>query len=308
MKTMRFLIVGSVAFDDLETPYGKRDAALGGAATYASCAASLFGPVAIVAVVGDDFPAEYHKKLQDRGICLDGLAVEKGLTFRWTGRYSGDMSMVETLNTRLGVFETFDPVVPESLRKARIILLESIHPELQMDVLDQMESPELVAMDTIRLWINTKPDKVRAVIRRSNLVILNDEEVRTITGEHRLVRAAETILSWGPRNVIVKRGEHGASLYGEAGPFFVPAYPTPHVTDPTGAGDSFAGAFLGYLAKGGDLSCRLRMRQAMVVGTVVASFNVEALSTDRLETLTQEDILERCRFIQENTSFGEIVL
>ncbi|HNT36278.1 MAG TPA: PfkB family carbohydrate kinase [bacterium] len=305
---MSLVVVGSVALDSVETPYGKRDEALGGAATYASCAASLFGEVAMVAVVGSDFPKAYHDKLLQRGICLDGLVVLEGPTFRWTGVYQGDMGVVRTLNTQLGVFESFRPIIPDSLKRPRVVLLESIHPELQLEVLDQMERPELVAMDTIRLWINQKPDKVREVIRRSDLVILNDEEVRSITGENRLVRAAETILSWGPRNVIVKRGEHGASLYGEVGPFSVPSFPTPQVKDPTGAGDSFAGAFLGFLLRGGNLRSAQRIRQAMVVGTVVASFNVEELSIDRLERVTLQEIQERCRFIRESTAFDEVAL
>lgn len=305
---MSVLIVGSVALDNVETPYGKREEALGGSATFASCAASIFSPTSVVAIVGSDFPKDYHGKLSCRGICLDGLIVEEGPTFRWTGKYSGDMAMVETLDTQLGVFENFSPCIPEGFENAPIVLLESIHPQLQLDVLDQINKPELVAMDTIRLWINTQPELVIEVIKRSDLIILNDEEVRKITGEHRLVRAAEKILSWGPKNVIVKRGEHGSSLYGEAGPFFLPAFPTPHVVDPTGAGDSFAGGLLGFLAGTGDIHSALRLKQAMVVGCVVASFTVEALSIDRVEKVTMEDIVERCRLIREHTMFEEVDL
>jgi len=304
---MSILIVGSVVLDTVETPHGKKNDILGGSGVFASYAASLLAQTSLVGIVGDDFPEEYHGKLCDRGICLDGLAVEEGTTFRWSGRYSGNMAVVDTLDTQLGVFESFDPQIPEDLRRSRIVLLESIQPDLQLNVLEQANAPELVAMDTIRLWINTKPEEVKQVIRRSNLVILNDEEVRSITGEHQIVKAAEILLSWGPANVIVKRGEHGASLFGEAGPFSLPAFPTSEVKDPTGAGDSFAGGFLGFLARDNGPITPARMKQAMVVGTAVASFTVEDFSIDRLENLTLEDVVQRCRVIRKQMSCEEIV-
>ncbi len=290
---MSILVVGSVAYDNLETPEGKRDDVLGGAATHFSTSASFFAKVHLVGVVGGDFRDEHVEFLRERGVDLEGLEViEDGKTFRWSGHYMNDLNQAETLDTQLGVFGDFDPSLTDHHRDRDFLFLANIHPSLQLKVLDQMNEPRLTAMDTMNLWIDTTRDELQKVIERVDLIFVNDAEARSLTGESNINTAAKKIMEWGPRTVVIKRGEYGAMLYNGKSLFIAPALPIARVADPTGAGDTFAGGFMGLVARVGNTDDST-MRRAVVAGSVMASFQVEDFGLDRLRTLTQDEINER---------------
>jgi sugar/nucleoside kinase (ribokinase family) len=299
---MSILVVGSVAFDTIETPNGRADEVLGGSAAYFAVAASYFAPVKLVAVVGDDFPAHERAFLASRDIDLTGLTVAKGRTFRWTGRYHEDMNVRDTLDLQLNVFSDFSPVLPASFRDASLVFLANINPGLQASVLDQLTRPRLIACDTISHWIEGARSELEALLKKVDMFVINDEEARLLSGERNVVRAARKILEMGPRTLLIKRGEYGVLLFSPNSVFAVPAYPLEEVFDPTGAGDSFAGGFLGYLAYINNLS-EANLRKAIVYGSVVASFVVEDFSLRRLQTLTRDDIERRYRQFVSLTEF-----
>jgi sugar/nucleoside kinase (ribokinase family) len=299
---MSILVVGSVAFDTIETPHGRADEVLGGSAAYFAVAASYFAPVKLVAVVGDDFPAHERAFLASRDIDLTGLTVGKGRTFRWTGRYHEDMNVRDTLALQLNVFSDFSPVLPDGFRDAPFVFLANINPGLQAGVLDQLARPQLIACDTISHWIEGARPELEALLKKVDMFVINDEEARLLSGERNVVRAARKILEMGPRTLLIKRGEYGVLLFSPNSIFAVPAYPLEEVFDPTGAGDSFAGGFLGYLAHVNDLS-EASLRKAIVYGSVVASFVVEDFSLRRLRTLTRDDIERRYRQFVSLTEF-----
>ncbi len=290
---MSIVAVGSVAFDSIETPIGKVERAIGGSATYFSLAASYFLPVNLVAVVGEDFSEDDRALLSERKIDLQGLTVvEGGKTFFWQGKYGQDPNDRETLVTELNVFEGFRPSLPAPYRKADWLFLGNIDPEIQLEVIGQVEGRPLVGCDTMNFWIERKPDKLLSVLREVDVFFINDAEARLLSGNINLVSAARTILEMGPTAVVIKKGEHGAFLFTENFRVFTPAYPLEEVVDPTGAGDSFAGGFIGYLAKAGGLH-ELNLRRAMYYGTITASFTCESFSIGRLKSLTHEDIDDR---------------
>ena len=296
------LCVGSVALDSVETPFGKAERVLGGSAVYFSAAATLFHPVQVVGVVGDDYPLADLDFLAARGADLSGLERREGESFFWAGRYHFDLSSRDTLETRLGVFAAFEPKIPTSFRKARYVFLGNIDPVLQHDVLDQVESPEVVACDTMNYWIESSRDAVVDLLARVRILIINDEEVRQLAGEPNLLKAARWVQSRGPELVVVKKGEHGAMLFGDDWLFFVPGFPLESVFDPTGAGDAFAGGFVGYLARAGSLAPE-DLRRAMVYGSVMGSYAVEEFSVRRLIDLSQADIQRRLVQFREITAF-----
>jgi sugar/nucleoside kinase (ribokinase family) len=291
---MSVLVVGSVALDTLETPAGRVADTLGGSATYFSLAASLYTPVRLVAVVGDDFPRSGLHMLKDRPIDLSGLEVRSGRTFRWVGRYGEDLNTAETLDTQLNVFADFDPKVPDDFRTTSVIFLANIDPELQLRVLSGVPGARLTAMDTMNFWIASKREAVTEVMRSVDVVLLNDAELRQYAQVRHLGEAAGRVLQLGPRAVIVKKGDNGCALFSRGGYFAAPAYPVEDVRDPTGAGDSFAGAFIGSLARTGDFS-EPAMRRAVLHGCVVASFAVEEFGVDRVRVLQRADVDLRLR-------------
>lgn len=296
------LVVGSVAFDTIETRAGKREEILGGAATFISLAASHFCPVNLVAVVGqNDFPDKHVHLLETRGVDVRGLERAPGKTFRWSGVYAEDFSSRTTLDTRLGVFETFDPKIPPEYLESRYALLGNIHPGLQLKVLDKLDEETYVAADTMNLWIDTTPDELGEVIRRVNLLIINDEEALMLTGERQIIRAAAQILKQGPQALIIKRGEHGAYLFAEDTVFFAPAMLLPEVIDPTGAGDTFAAGLMGYLA-GQDTVTVSAIRKGMIYGAASASITVEGFGVDKLTTLKREELEERFQSLRNLVS------
>ncbi len=304
---MSLVVVGSVALDSVETPFGRREDALGGSATYFSVSASFFGPVRMVAVVGEDFPEEHLRFLTARGVDLSGLERRAGATFRWKGRYDFDLNQAHTLETRLNVFADFRPELPARFRDSRYVFLGNIDPELQSRVLDQVRAPRLVAADTMNFWIASKREALLATLRRVGMLFVNDAEARQLAGEHGVVKAARAIQAMGPRSVVVKRGEHGALFFSGDHVFAASAYPLPSVFDPTGAGDCFAGGFMGYLARsrGEDASV---MRRAMVLGGVLASFAVEEFSLDRLRRLGPQDIRARYAEFRQLSHFDDLEL
>jgi len=305
---MDVVIVGSVALDSIETPSGSVERALGGSATYASIAASYFAPVGVVGVVGGDFSKEHIAALRKRGVDLEGLEIiPDGKTFFWAGRYRANLNERDTLETQLNVFETFSPNLPPSYRKRPFLLLGNIHPELQMNVLEQVERPRLVLCDTMNLWIATALEPLRRLLRRVDVLCVNDGEARQLSGQTSIPAAAEWLLKAGPRHVIVKRGEHGCSIYGRRGSFSIPACAVRRPVDPTGAGDSFAGGFLGYLAARGRTD-EATFRQALVAGSVMASYCVEGFSVGKMLRLTMSQIGGRCLELHRATQFEPIRL
>ncbi|HLO26558.1 MAG TPA: PfkB family carbohydrate kinase [Geobacteraceae bacterium] len=299
---MSILVVGSVAFDSVETPFGRVDNVLGGSATYFSTSASFFTDVSLVAVVGEDFPQEHIDFLESRSIDLRGLVRNQGLTFHWKGRYGYDLNEAQTLETHLNVFETFRPRIPDVYAGTDFLFLANIDPELQAEVLDQVQRPRIVAADTMNYWISSKPEALKKVIERVDIFIINEGEARQLSGEANLVKAARKLLSFGVKNLIVKRGEYGVLMFTRSSVFSAPAYPLEEVFDPTGAGDTFAGGFMGYLSNTGDLS-EEGIRQAIIFGSVMASFNVEDFSLDRLKKLDYGEIEERYRSFKAMTHF-----
>jgi sugar/nucleoside kinase (ribokinase family) len=300
------LVVGSVAFDAVETPFGKRERILGGSATHFSLSASFFTDVRVVAVVGGDFGEEEMSVFRGRGINMDDLErVPDGKTFFWRGRYDFDLNTAHTLDTQLNVFADFRPKLSEESRAARMAFLGNIQPELQLGVREQLRGSELVALDTMDYWIKSVPEQVRAVVSEVDVCIINDAEARQLAGEPNLIRAARKILSWGPRALVVKRGEYGAAMFTPGTYFAIPAYPLESVFDPTGAGDTFAGGFMGYLA-GHEQVDEATLRRAIIYGSVMASFNVEEFGTERVRRLTHDEINQRFRDFKRMTHFEEI--
>ncbi len=286
---MSVLVVGSIALDDIETPFGKREGILGGSASYFSIAASNFTEVKVVAVVGEDFPESHFKMFDSYQIDLQGVKKAPGKTFRWHGRYGYDLGEPITLGTYLNVFETFEPVIPEEYRHEQYVFLANIDPELQLNVLDQVRSPRLVALDTMNFWIENKPSELKKVLERVNVLIVNDSETRELAKEPRITRAARIVMDMGPEVLIVKRGEYGALLFSRDGIFWAPSYPLEEVVDPTGAGDSFAGGFMGYIS-GNHIDDNVGFKKAVVHGSVIASFTVEDFSVNRLALLKSLEI------------------
>ncbi|MEO7963763.1 MAG: PfkB family carbohydrate kinase [Gemmatimonadaceae bacterium] len=301
---MTVLVVGSVALDSVETPFGKADEVLGGSGTYFSASASHFTPVQLVGVVGSDYPVERLTKLEARGVDLAGLERMEGESFRWRGRYRHDLNSAETLETRLGVFSHFRPKIPAQFRHAPFVFLANIDPRLQLDVLQQVERPKLVACDTMNFWIESRRSDLLELLGHVDVVLLNDAETRQLTEQSNLVKGAKWILSRGPKFVIIKKGEHGAYMFTPHSVFFAPAYPLEDVFDPTGAGDSFAGGFIGYLARTGELD-EAHMRRAVVYGSVMGSFAVEKFSIDRLVDLTTNEINARLDEFRRLVAFEE---
>lgn len=300
----KLLIVGTVAFDAIETPFGKTDKILGGAATYIALAAAQFDvEAAVVSVVGDDFPQEYLDLLSNRGVDLKGTEIVKGgKTFFWSGKYHNDLNSRDTLETQLNVLADFNPVVPENFKNAEIVMLGNLHPLVQLSVLEQVKQPKLVILDTMNFWMNNTWDELMNVISKVDVITINDEEARQLTNEHSLVKAARKIALMGPKYVVIKKGEHGALLFHDGQVFFAPALPLEEVFDPTGAGDTFAGGFAGYLAHTGDLSFK-SMKNAVIFGSTLASYCVEKFGTERMLDLQKEEVLQRLDEFKALTQF-----
>ncbi|MFT5846236.1 MAG: sugar/nucleoside kinase (ribokinase family) [Psychroserpens sp.] len=302
----KLVIVGTVAFDAIETPFGKTDKILGGAATYIGLSASNFDvDAAAVSVVGGDFPQKYLDLLSDRNINTDGIEIVKeGKTFFWSGKYHNDMNSRDTLVTELNVLEHFNPVVPEAYKDAEVVMLGNLHPMVQQGVLDQMnQKPKLAILDTMNFWMDIALDDLHAVIKNVDVITINDEEARQLTGEYSLVVAARKIHEMGPKYVVIKKGEHGALLFHDDHMFYAPALPLEEVFDPTGAGDTFAGGFAGYLAKTEDYSFE-NMKNAVIYGSTLASFCVEKFGTERMQNLSKEDIEHRLKQFKTLTQFN----
>ncbi|WP_428741426.1 PfkB family carbohydrate kinase [Tenacibaculum sp.] len=301
----KLLAVGTVAFDAIETPFGKTDKILGGSGTFVGLAASQFGvQTGVVSVVGGDFPQSYLDMMNERGINTDGIEVVKeGKTFFWSGKYHNDMNSRDTLVTELNVLEHFQPVVPESFKDAPVVMLGNLHPLTQASVLDQMnERPKLVVLDTMNFWMDIALNDLHEVLKRIDVITINDEEARQLSGEYSLVNAAKKIHEMGPKYVVIKKGEHGALLFNEGNMFFAPALPLAEVFDPTGAGDTFAGGFCGYLAKTEDISFE-NMKNAIIYGSNLASFCVEKFGTQRMEELSNQEVQTRLQAFKELTQF-----
>jgi len=303
---MSLVVVGSVAFDSVETPFGKCERMLGGSASHFSISASFFTDVRVVGVVGGDFGAEEDAVFARHNIDTSDLErIPDGQTFRWFGKYEYDLNVARTLDTHLNVFAGFQPKLSDASKKARLVFLGNIQPELQYGVRKQVPNAELVALDTMNLWIDTTREALQRAIEAVDLIIVNDAEARQLTEEPNLIKAARKILSWGPQTLIVKRGEYGAAMFTKKEYFAIPAYPLESVFDPTGAGDTFAGGLMGYLASQESLD-EAALRRAMIFGSVMASFNVEEFGTERVQRLTQEEINHRFRDFKRFTHFEEI--
>jgi len=301
----KLLAVGTVAFDAIETPFGKTDKILGGSGTFVGLAASQFGvETGVVSVVGGDFPQSYLDMMNSKGINTDGVEIIKeGKTFFWSGKYHNDMNSRDTLITELNVLENFSPVVPEKFKDAEVVMLGNLHPLTQASVLDQMEvTPKLVVLDTMNFWMDIALENLHNVIKRIDVITINDEEARQLSGEYSLVNAAKKIHEMGPKYVVIKKGEHGALLFNEGNMFFALALPLAEVFDPTGAGDTFAGGFCGFLAKTEDISFE-NMKNAIIYGSNLASFCVEKFGTQRMEELTKEEVTKRLEAFKQLTQF-----
>lgn len=299
---MDILVVGSVALDSVKTPFGRIDNALGGSGTYFSVSASYFTKVKLVAVVGSDFPAEHVRLLRKQGIDLEGLKRVPGKTFRWKGRYTYDLNSAETLDTQLNVFAHFKPEIPASYRDSKYVFLANIDPELQREVLMQVKQPRLVACDTMNFWISGKKKELIKTLKYVDILVINEAEARQLAGETNLVKAARCICSYGPKSLVVKRGEYGALFFNQSHIFSAPAYPLERILDPTGAGDTFAGGFMGYLASSRSLN-DATLRRAIVMGSVMASYNVEDFSLRRLVWLNRAAIQKRYAQFKKLTHF-----
>lgn len=302
---MSLLVVGSVAFDSVETPFGTVEEALGGSALYFSTSASYFTDVCLVGVVGEDFPDEPAQFLRRRGVDVDGLHRAPGRTFRWKGKYGFDLNEAHTLDTQLNVFQDFNPDLPPKYRASKRVFLANIDPELQLEVLNQVESPDFVAADTMNFWIDGKRAELEKTLKHVDMLLINESEARSLGGEANIVQAARAILSMGPRFLVVKRGEYGALLFTPDDIFFAPAYPLETVFDPTGAGDTFAGGMLGYLAKRKRFDPSV-LRLSTIVGCVMASFVVQKFSFDALRELENDEILSRFERFQKLVRFDTL--
>ncbi len=301
----RLLVVGSVAFDTVRTPFGEATEVLGGSATYFSTAASFFTDVDLIAVVGEDFPDEYVTFLKSRGIDVSGLERRSGKTFRWQGEYTYQLNEAHTLDTQLNVLESFRPKIPGHYRTPDMLFLGNIDPELQMDVLNQVERPRIVACDTMNFWIHGKREALWKVLETIDVLVINDGEARELGQDFSLVKVAKDVLARGPKYFIIKRGEYGVLMFHEKSVFGAPAFPLEMVKDPTGAGDTFAGGFMGHLSSTGDLS-DAGLRRAIILGSVMASFTVEGFSLDRLRSLEYQDIESRFRDFKRLTHFEDL--
>jgi len=301
---MSILVVGSVAFDTVETPFGRAERVLGGSASFFAVAASFFVPVNLVGVVGTDFGEKQLAAFAGRNIDLEGLERTEGLTFLWEGKYSHDLNSRETIRTDLNVFELFKPRIPAAYRSSEVVFLGNIDPVLQREVLDQVSKPRIVACDTMNFWISRKAEELRKTLAKVDVLLVNDAEARELSGEWNIVKAARAIRAMGPHTLVIKKGEHGVLMFSDAGSFAAPAFPLEDVFDPTGAGDTFAGGFLGYLAGAGGPRDQ-ELRRAIIMGSTLASFCVEAFSLDRLLTLTRTEIDARFRQFLELTRFSE---
>jgi len=302
---MSLVTVGSVAFDAIETPFGKTDKIIGGAGTYIALSSSYFVKEQnIVSVVGEDFPQEMIDKLSNRGVNLDGLQIKKGeKSFFWSGKYHNDMNSRDTLVTELNVLEHFDPVLPESYQDCDYLMLGNLSPDVQLKVIQRLKNrPKLVAMDTMNFWMDIAMDDLKKAMKEIDILIINDEEARQLSGEYSLVRAAKVIRGMGPKYLVIKKGEHGALLFHGTHAFFAPALPLEDVFDPTGAGDTFAGGFMGYLASTDDISFE-NMKRGIIAGSAMASFCVEKFGTERLESLTKNEIEDRIQEFVQLTNF-----
>jgi len=301
---MSILVVGSVAFDTVETPFGRAERVLGGSASFFAVAASFFVPVNLVGVVGTDFGEKELAAFAGRKIDLEGLERTEGLTFLWEGKYSHDLNSRDTIRTDLNVFEFFKPRIPPAYRSSDVVFLGNIDPVLQRDVLEQVNKPRIVACDTMNFWISRKADELRKTLAKVDVLLVNDTEARELSGEWNIVKAARAIRAMGPHTLVIKKGEHGVLMFSDEGSFAAPAFPLEEVFDPTGAGDTFAGGFLGYLA-GAVGPPDQELRRAIIMGSTLASFCVEAFSLDRLLTLTRTEIDARFRQFLELTRFSE---
>ncbi|MDP2167511.1 MAG: PfkB family carbohydrate kinase [Thermodesulfovibrionales bacterium] len=302
---MGLLVVGSVAFDSVETPFGKAEDALGGSATFFSTSASYFTDVSLVAVVGDDFPEKHINFLKTRKIDLKGLQRTEGKTFRWKGKYGYDLNEAHTLSTELNVFESFKPKIPAEYKDAEVVFLANIDPDLQRDVLGQVKKPKIVAADTMNFWIEGKRDSLIKTLKLVDILLINDSEARQLSGEPNLVKAARKIAAYGPKTIVIKRGEHGVLMFHKESVFSAPAMPLEDVFDPTGAGDTFGGGFMGYLSSVMDWS-ENNMRKAIIMGSVMASFNVEDFSLNRIKNLEYSEIEARYREFKKLAHFEDI--
>jgi sugar/nucleoside kinase (ribokinase family) len=302
---MSLLVVGTVAFDAIETPFGKTDKIVGGAASYIALAASYFHRnIHLVSVIGDDFPDSFLNTLKGAGVSLDGLQVKKGeKSFFWSGKYHNDLNTRDTLDTQLNVLEKFDPVVPEAAKNCDFLMLGNLVPAVQQSVIKQLKKrPKLIVLDTMNFWMDIAMDELKKTLAMIDVLTINDSEARQLSGEYSLVKAAQKILAMGPKVLVIKKGEHGALLFNKEEVFFAPALPLEEVYDPTGAGDSFAGGFIGYLAKTGDISFE-NMKRAIIFGSAMASFTVEKFGTERLIGLSQEDVEDRVQEFVELVQF-----
>lgn len=300
----KLVIVGTCAFDQIETPFGKTGKILGGAATFIGLSASQFNiDPAIVSIVGEDFPKEYLNKLTSRNINIEGIeVVSGGKTFYWSGKYHNDMNTRDTLVTELNTLEHFNPVVPEAYKDAGIVMLGNLQPSVQLSVIEQMTSPKLVILDTMNFWMDIALDELKTTLKKVDVITINDEEARQLSGEYSLVTAAKKIHEMGPQYVVIKKGEHGALLFHDDEMFFAPALPLAEVFDPTGAGDTFAGGFAGFLAQSGNISFE-NMKNALIYGSCLASFTVEKFGTERIESVSKEEINQRLQQFKQLTQF-----
>ncbi|MEX2485180.1 MAG: PfkB family carbohydrate kinase [Brumimicrobium sp.] len=305
---MSLVTVGSVAFDAIETPFGKTDKIIGGAGTYIAFSSSYFMEKQnIVSVVGEDFPQEMLDKLKNKGVNLEGLQIKKGeKTFFWSGKYNNDMNSRDTLVTELNVLEHFDPIIPESYQGCDYLMLGNLSPQVQLSVIERLTTrPKLIAMDTMNFWMDIAMDDLKKTLKEIDILIINDEEARQLSGEYSLVKAAKAIRAMGPKYLIIKKGEHGALLFHESKVFFAPALPLEEVFDPTGAGDTFAGGFMGYIASTDDYSFE-NMKRAIIAGSAMASFCVEQFGTEKLENLSKQDIENRITEFVKLTDFDMV--
>jgi len=301
---MSLLTVGTVAFDDIQTPFGHAEKVIGGACTYISWAASYFtNDIRLTSIVGGDFPADEIKELESRGVSMEGLKViQNGLTFFWAGKYHENMNQRDTITTDLNVLDDFDPELPDSYKDSKYVMLGNLTPDIQIRVMEQLTDPKLIVLDTMNFWMDIALDRLKEAISKVHVLSINDEEARQLSGEYSLTKAAKKIFTMGPKYLIIKKGEHGAMLMSEDSTFYCPALPLDEVKDPTGAGDTFAGGFMGYIAKTGDTSFA-GMKKAVVYGSAMASFCVEEFSLDKLKKLDEKMINERVHKFVELTTF-----